>query len=171
MKFEPQSLKWVRLEHGHDRVCERLTAILESWRDTPYCLNQACKKVAVDCVRFVFSTLNEMYGFAKGEVMRLPADTAFHNKEKCIAAVRFLMGVYSPCRFVKDGSIEPGDIILTGTVGGSPGHAMVAGPNQSELWHSTDSGVCKTGISFSRDLDLFTFHKIIRPEDKHLWVF
>ena len=171
MKYDPIALKWVQIPQGHERICERLSEILESWKDTRYALNQACKKVAVDCVRFVFSTLNELYGFEKGPLIRLPADTVFHDKVKCIAAVRSLMKTYSPCRFVHDLTVEPGDIIITGTKGGSPGHAMIAGPNQSELWHSTESGVCKTGISFSSDLDLFTFHKIIRPEDKHLWIF
>jgi len=171
MKFDPVNLKWIQLQHGHDRVCERLDEILESWKDTPYALNQACKKVAVDCVKFVFSVLNELYVFVKGELVRLPADTAFHQKDTCIAAVRQLMETYSPCSFVQGLYVEPGDIIMTGTKGGSPGHAMIAGTKQSELWHCSPPGVCKTEISFCDDLGLYTFHKIIRAEDKHLWVF
>ena len=97
--------------HTDARVHARIGEVLESWLDTPYQAGQLCKGVAVDCVRFMAGFLDEMYGFKRVQTPLLPQDTAFHDKEKAIAAMEQIVRIYSPNTIVTDGEVEPGDVI------------------------------------------------------------
>jgi hypothetical protein len=72
-----------------------------------------------------------------------------HSREQAIATMRTLRKLYMPNRLVRDGSIEPGDVIVTGPSNGGPGHVMLGGPERNTLWHCNEGiGVRMTGIGF-----------------------
>ncbi len=151
-------------------VEQRFYTELQTWKDTPYAQGQCCKGVACDCVRFIFAIIDFMYGFTRfNGLAALPQDTAFHDPIKARAAFRAILDTY-PYSFVDDGSIEPADIIITGSRNGGPGHAMIAGIEQNELWHQTPlSGVQRTGPMFGGN-DMMHYHRTIRSKDKYLWL-
>jgi hypothetical protein len=69
---------------------------------------------------------------------------------------------------VRDGSLEPGDWVVTGPAGGGPGHAMVVGPRPNTLWHcNRGPGVCWTGIGLAMNDQ--AIHRVYRFLDRNRW--
>jgi len=148
-------------------VGERLQGILNSWTGTPYMLGQKTKGRGVDCVHFLTAVLDEMYGFARPPIDKLNGDRCLHSPESTRAAMRKLLGIYSPNRRITGLSIEPGDIIVTGPKGGGPGHAMIVSNIPNVLWHASAHGVCSAGSAY--DPSKQTLFKTYRLLDKHRW--
>lgn len=126
----------------------RLERILDSWDGTPYAIGQQMKGAGVDCVRFVAAVLDELYGYKRLPVQDLPHDVALHQRETAIAAMRLIMKLYEPNEPVLDEILEPGDILVMAPPKGGPGHAMIVGARENEIWHSTGKRVQMTGIGF-----------------------
>ncbi len=153
------------------RVQARLQRILESWEGTPYFPGQQMKGAGVDCVRFVCAVLDELYGYKRVEIPDLPGDIAMHARDTAIAAMRYVMKLYEPNVPVLDGILEPGDILVVAPPNGGPGHAMIVGAQQNELWHSTDRRVQMTGIGFLQEKTHgWKLYGAYRALDRERWV-
>lgn len=153
------------------RAQARLERILDSWEGTPYVPGQQMKGAGVDCVRFVCAVLDELYGFARVPLPELPGDISLHARETAIAAMRFIMKIYEPNEQVMDGHLEPGDILVVAPPNGGPGHAMIVGARENEVWHSTDRRVQMTGIgTLDNGMNGWRFYAAYRATDRERWV-
>ena len=126
-------MKWISIDR---HIEERLFKILYSWKGTPYMRGQQVKKVGVDCVRFVCGVLDELYNRPFEAIKDLPADSCMENPEGAVKVMLNILRRYDHVKIDLDEGVfvEPGDIVLVGTFRG-PGHAMIVGPNQNQLWH------------------------------------
>lgn len=143
---------------------------LRPWEGTPYLVGQQCPRTpegggGVDCVRFVCGVLDELYG-RKTPIATLPQDAALHVPGRATVAMGKIWKLYAPNEEVKDGSIEPGDILVTGRAG--PGHAMIAGPRRWELWEATNVRVRRTGLGGIAAQGHVLSH-VFRPSNKKDW--
>ena len=128
------------------------------------------KGFGVDCVNFVFGVLDEMYREKK---MRRAYSAAMcmNNPKGAFSALRTLLDDYQPNESISNGTVEPGDIIVTSTKVGAPGHVMIAGPEQSELWHVYDDTVCTIGLGFfDSSCQIMNYFRTFRSQDKEKWV-
>lgn len=151
-------------------ISDHVDQICRSWEGTPYMRGQMCKGVGVDCVRFVCAVLSELYGWPLERPDCLPPDASMHDPRGMRKSVRTIMRKYDleGCR-VLDGSLEPGDALMTGPRGGGPGHAMFAGALYGEIWHVERRGrrVCRTGLAlFEEEQAVF---EVYRPKNKDQW--
>lgn len=128
---------------------QRLGAILENWRHTPYMIGQQVRGVGTDCVRFVCAVLDETFHRGPTPIVTLPDDAALHTRAGAVAGMRRIRELYMPNDPIEDGSLEPGDVIVTGPHGGGPGHAMIVGPKSNEIWQASAAEVHVTGLGFS----------------------
>ena len=165
------SLTWKELPEHHEEICSRLSEILSSWEGTPHINGACCKGVGVDCINFVLKgVVDELYGYPRN-VTRRSISLCLYSKEKADAALREILSEYQPVKRVLDKTIEPGDIIVTATDIEAPGHIMIAGPKQSELWHTYSSPVHRTGLGFfSGHSQIMNYYRTYRFQDKEKWV-
>ena len=64
-------------------------------------------------------------------------------------------------------TVEPGDIVVTGAVGGGPGHVAIVGARRNTLWHAVSGpGFHQTGWALLSGQVLWAVYRI---EDKHRW--
>lgn len=144
-----------------------LAAALLPWEGTPYLVGQQTRGAGVDCVRFVCGVLDELYG-KKTPIETLPQDAALHVPGRATVAMGRIWKLYQPNIEVLDGTIEPGDILITGRLGAGPGHAMIAGPRRWILWESTNDGVHYTGLGGIAASGHVLSH-VFRPLNKRKW--
>lgn len=128
---------------GDAKAMARLGQVLESWEGTPYMSGQRCRGVGVDCVRFVVAVLDELTG-RHTDIRTIPPDTCLHAPAKAREAAERLSLAFEADR-VTD-ALEAGDVIVTGPVGGGPGHVMIVGHRKSEVWHASYPMVHKVGL-------------------------
>jgi hypothetical protein len=157
---------------GAEIAERRLSNIFRSWEGTPYRAGQQMKgpKGGVDCVRFAFGVLDELYGFVRCDVPKLPQDIALHNKTTAMKAMRQLLKLYEPNAKVEDGTVQPGDIVVVAPPNGGPGHALVGGIRPNTLWHSTGQFVQMTGIGLLHAGFMpWKLAAIYRAKDRERW--
>lgn len=145
--------------------CPRFQDVLDSWVGTPYVLGSAAKKQGVDCVRFVCSVLDEMYGTRRIPENRLPSDLSLHDKIGALSAMKQIISAYKPNQHVEDFIWEPGDIVVVGAPNAGPGHAMIVSCRKNVLYHATNQGIVTTGITFPVGTSLDVFRLL----DKEKW--
>lgn len=146
----------------------RLESILASWDGTRYMSGQQQRGVHADCIGFVFSVVDELYGRPTPDRPTLPPDTAMHSREQALATIKALRTLYAPNTRVTDGSIEPGDIVVTGHKDGGPGHVMIVGPYRNTLWHCVNEiGVNQTGLGFADGFE--RIFGVYRFDDREKW--
>lgn len=151
------------------QIQKRLERVLSSWDLTGYMSGQQCKGVKADCIGFVFGVIDEMYGRPSPKRDVLPHDTAMHSRDKAIACMKALRRLYAPNSPVEDGSLEPGDIVVTGHSTGGPGHVMIVGARKNTLWHCNEGvGVHQTGLGFAQGSECI--FGVYRFDDRELWV-
>jgi hypothetical protein len=124
----------------------RLGEILLRWEGTPYRPGQQKRGGGVDCVRFVAAVLDELRG-TKTEIKTLPNDAAMHTREGAVESMLTIKRAFMPCELVANNTLEPGDVLITGPVGGGPGHALIVGDQCNVLWESSGDGVRRVGKS------------------------
>lgn len=142
-------MKWQQATNVTPEYETRLAAILASWNGTPYMAGQQCRGVGVDCVRFVCAVLDELYRQEPVPIETLPSDAALHARESAIGAMKKIRDCYMPNDAIEDGTMEPGDILVTGPANGGPGHAMIVGTRPNQLWHAAGDGVHVTALHAS----------------------
>lgn len=141
----------------------RLERILAGWRGTRYLAGSGARGTGADCVGFVAGVLDEMFGTTTPR-SHLPADLSLHSRVGAIAAMRAIRRTFRAHYAVKDGVLEPGDVVVTGPVDGGPGHAMIVGCRRAQVWHCTPGGgVCRTGYSIT---GLHKVFRVYRMEDR-----
>ena len=138
-------IEWPKLTWQNiDPVVEaRLDSVLHVWKGTPYHENVQTPQAGVDCVRFVCAVADTMSHRDPLPIPRVPADQSFHCRESSMAALRLLMRRYG-ARRVEDGTLEPGDALITGPLNGGPGHVILAGTKPTEMWQSNPPMVWPT---------------------------
>lgn len=150
-------------------IAARFARILASWEWTRYLPGCQAKGATggVDCVRFVAGVLDELYGFARVPIDRLPQDIALHRPKGARAAMRKILRIYSPHERVTGIAVQPADILVVGEPRGGPGHAMIVGPRRNTLWHATPIGVHYTG--FGQYAGRAVVHEVYRMRDRARW--
>lgn len=124
----------------------KVEEVCESWKGTPYKLN-GCSREGIDCLHFVATVLDQLYGVRHSKNLKsLPPDACVHNKQGVMKAGRALFSAYPEHRRVLDGSLEAGDLVLTGPISDTPttSHLMIAG-KRGKLWQCNSFGVGFTG--------------------------
>jgi len=169
--YSDHGLVWepMSCEHG-DEITARIQKVLESWRYTRYMAGQQTKgeKGVVDCVRFVFGVIDELYGRQFLPSPRLPQDTAWHSRRGAMKALHTMRRIYGASERVRRDRLQPGDVVITGPPGGGPGHAMIVGGRKNTLWHCVqNSGVCQTGIGFFNEQQ--RIFAVYRFSDREGW--
>ena len=153
-----------------EKLQGRLQEELTKWIGTPYMLSsqEPGPQGGARCTSFVCGVLDGLRG-THTELEVLPADISAHDAEGARAAMRRLIRMYAPARNVlRDGWLEPGDILVTGPAGGGPGHGMIVGPEPNTLWQCIDPlGVEKTGWGLLADL--MVLHGVYRLSNRSTW--
>jgi cell wall-associated NlpC family hydrolase len=163
----PTPPRWI------DRLTPQASAALEAalcaWEGTPYLAGQQARgpKGGVDCVRFVCGVLDELQN-KRTPVHTLPQDAALHARATAVLAMKKIITLYRPNDRVTDGTLEPGDILVTSREGGGPGHALIAGARRWTLWESTLDGVHYTGWA-GITASGHRLEAVYRPADKARW--
>lgn len=171
-------LRWRALQLGNgdfasDRVRERqierrLERILGEWEGTPYVAGQRAKKVGVFCTAFVAGVLDELYRQEPTPLPELPIDVSFHSTAGAIAGMKWFLRHYPNHVAVDNLIVEPGDVIITGPVGGGPGHAMIVGSRENTIWEANGlSGVHYTGMTLA---DQYVLFGAFRLTDREVWI-
>ena len=166
--YKGYGLTWNPLPDDLAPAQARIAAILDAWKGTPYMGGQQVRGVGVDCVRFCSSVMDEIERKPKTPIETLPPDAALHTREGAMSVMRLIRASYMPNVQVKDGQLQPGDVIVVGPRGGGPGHAMIVGGRTGEIWHASRSGVVRTGTSFADDN--FELFRIYRKEGRETWL-
>jgi cell wall-associated NlpC family hydrolase len=164
--YRPQMLRrtWQPLESTG--AMDRLEQVLRSWEGTPYVGGQCRKGVGVYCTAFVAAVLDELYRRPATPLPNLPIDIAFHRREGAMAGLRHFLRAYPNWSKVEDDTLEPGDVLVTGPIGGGPGHAMIAGGRRHTIWHASGSKVTWSGMAISGQ---YRLHAVYRLLDKDTW--
>ncbi len=145
---------------------------LRRWEGTPYESGQSFVQRGGDCTGSLFGVVDAIDGRARMQPAGFPHDASLHNRAGAIVAVREIVRRYSPCVKVEADAegyyrVEPGDIVVTGTPGGGPGHVEIVGAKRNELWHALpSSGFHQSGWSFLEQQLLYAIYRI---EDKDRW--
>lgn len=143
--------------------------VLARWDGTGYMSGQQQPGKHADCIGFVFGVVDELYGRPSPPRPSLPPDTAMHSREQALATIRTLRRLYAPNSPVLDGTLEPGDIVVTGHAQGGPGHVMIVGPYRNTLWHCVNEiGVCQTGLGLAEGFE--TIFGVYRFDDRERWL-
>jgi len=143
----------------------RMARILNEWKGTRYSDCPPCKGEMANCVGFVSSVLDELYGWDPAPLPDVPSDACFHNKRKAIRGLRWFLNRY-PHRKVASNEIEAGDVLVTGPNSGGPGHAILVGPDENTLWQMHSDAHC-AGLAIPTTYRLF---KAYRLKDRLSWL-
>lgn len=175
--YKPLPLRWQAFNlcpdngFAQDRyraieIERRMAKILDEWEYTPYDTKFAEKGKGVHCSAFVCRVLDELYRREPTPLPNIPNDIGFHDRAGAIAGLRWFMRQYPACYQVTGTDVQPGDVLITGPVGGGPGHAMIVGPRENTLWQASDTGVHYTGMSLP---DIYELHATFRFRDREKW--
>lgn len=97
-------------------------------------------------------------------------DAGMRDVRLGLREVRSIMRQYPDVKIVRDGSVQPGDVVILRSSNltsaeNRPGHAMIAGPVPWTAWHATRSrGVTQTSLAACRGLI-----RVYRPGKKGWW--
>lgn len=151
--------------HPNPKIAANLERVLREWEDTPYESGQRLKGLAADCIGGVFGVVDELDGRPRAQHAGMPNDTAMHNRATAIAAMRELVRRYQPAIKVEGREVQPGDIVVTGMIGGGPGHVEMVGPRKNELWHCVpSSGFHQGGWGLFAEQVLWAVYRITDQE-------
>lgn len=165
----PLPVRWREVQTPRRvELYKRISEVLDSWIGTPYAAGQMAKGHAIDCVRFVAAVLDELNyrKQQKLDYLRLPSDIGMHNKREAIRGLKMFRRAYEPNEMVRDFSLEPGDVLMTGPLNGGPTHAEFVGTRRNTFYHATIDGVTVTGLL----KPIGTQFSILRPMNKEEWI-
>lgn len=165
LKWEPLAIDGLS-DFENFKIEDHMRRIFVDWEGTPHMDGQQAKGTACDCVRFVSAVVDELSGDST-DLDILPADTAFHNKESAWKAFRQMRTVFKAEDVPKEGTFQPGDILIVGPRKGGPGHAVIVGPDK-RLWHCDSEAVVWTGLGYLHSKSI-NFKKALRITHRELW--
>ena len=143
-------------------VQERLHQIFLAWEGTPFQDNMQIRGRGVDCVRFMAAVLNEAYREQRCTINQLPRDVGWHDRSRAIQAMRAIHRIYPESAIIRDGSLEPGDVLVTRPPGGGPAHVVMVGGRPGHFWEASSGGVVRCGQPAK-------IARTYRATDKNLW--
>lgn len=149
---------------------EALISVFRQWFATPYMVGQRSPGQGVDCAQLIFGMMDTLHGReTPTDCPKMIVANTVHNARVAFRCVILMRRAY-PTEIVRDGSIEPGDIILTRGLVGShgprrPGHAVIAGIVPGTCFHAVPLvGVCMSSLT-----SLPGVLRVYRPLEKHRW--
>ena len=142
LQLRPLPFRW---SAGDEATRSRIRNVLEPWKGTPYVAGQRLKGVGTDCVGFACSVMDELLSRSETPRERLPRDSALNDPRKAREFMRLMLERYSPMEEIADGVALPGDILVTGGLGGGPGHVIVVGHDQMTTWQAGSRAVIRSG--------------------------
>ena len=149
---------------------EALARELARWHRTPYAEGQGVpgRDGGTDCVRFVGGVLDSVRGRPRTPVRALRRGAAQHDQVAAAELMADLIEVFQPMTAVRDGTYEPGDVVVLGLGGGGPQHLLIVGPIRWSLWEAGPSGVLPAGSTrlIMSGVDVL---RVYRPDDKAGW--
>jgi len=149
----------------NQQAASRLQRVLNDWKDTPHMNGQQCKGRGVDCVRFIAAVLDEMAG-TKTPLEHLPNDVAFHDRSRCIAALKRFLTLFKFYEVPEDEPKQPGDVFVTGPENGGPGHAIILGTD-GQLWQAV--GTVDGYVPDLLHCQLYKYKTTMRVLDRKKW--
>ncbi len=144
----------------------RLETVLRSWEGTPWAAGQCCPGRGVDCRYFVCGVLDELYQIRSPLPPRKPLDTAIHNRDGAVTALRQLIDRYPSETIPVDSAFEPGDVLIVRPPlahDQTLKHAIIIGPG-GRAWHAGRGGVSYIAIAGWAVTHAF------RPLEKQRWI-
>ena len=177
MRLQSCRFIWTPIEHPklsrpqQDYLGVVVQSLLEKWEGTPYMEGQRLRGVAVDCVNFFAAVYDDLCGFTESPapVLKLRGDRALHDRTSTMKVMRTLIQAYAPNCRIDDGSIEPGDVAVTGPIGGGPGHVLIASNETNSFFHATtDRGIVRAGATYFDGIQ--QPFKIYRYQNKLRWL-
>lgn len=174
-RYENVGLRWqaftingTGIFRAAERAVERrMGRILDSWEGTPYDAGQAQKGVGAFCTAFVVGVLDELYRCAPTPLPLIPQDAAMHDPDRARAGLRWFLERYPRHERIPNGIMQPGDVLVTGPVGGGPGHALIVGPRENTIWQCSGQGVHYTGLALPTS---YRLHSIYRMTNRTEWL-
>jgi hypothetical protein len=146
-----------------DEIQDRMHDCFLSWEDTPFLDGWQSRGHGVDCVRFMAAILNFMYRDQRATIDQLPRDLGFHDRGAAVSAMRKMHRIYPESVVVRDRTMEPGDVLVTGPASRAPAHVVMVGARPCHFWQAGPAKVTRCGQP-SR------IARIYRATDKHLWL-
>lgn len=164
---DPKPYRWLPLP----LIEPTLDRVLSSWVGTPYMHGQRVKGQGVDCAQLTFAVMDELLRRPLPTLCpRMTADAANLSARAAFATILAGRRAFES-EIVRDGTVKPGDIILTRATGGDsgprrPGHAAIAAVRPGTCLHAVRGvGACFTSIDA-----LPGVLRVVRPLEKHRWV-
>lgn len=158
-------MRWREL--NNPTALAALERVLAAWDRTPYREGQDKKGAGVDCVRYVGRLLDELRGKPPTPIITLRGDAAMHSFARAAAVVESLKVSFDPVEQIRDGILEPGDIVVL-AYGGGPTHAAIVGPKRGTLWEAGQPHVRMVGTA-TLDRNDTQLYRHYRPLDKSEW--
>jgi hypothetical protein len=158
------------------KISKRLESVLSSWENTPYNSRHATKGVGVYCTAFVAGVLDELFRRSVPTPLNvIPHDVSLHSGPAARKGLRWFLRHYPTAQRIWSATasdsptvdVEPGDILITGPVGGGPGHAMMIGPRKNTVWQAFGQSVHYTGLAVPEGNLLYA---VYRFTDKEAWL-
>ena len=175
LRWEPLHLNNLDTEA---RVSKRIAEVLGSWEDTPYHHSMARKGKGVYCTAFVSQVLDEL--FRKTEptpLNKIPHDVSMHCGHSARKGLKWFLRHFPTADRIWsatcdddnhcDLGVQPGDILITGPIGGGPGHAIFIGPRKNVMWQASGNYVHYTGLALPVGSILYA---VYRFSDKESWL-
>lgn len=157
---QPARFRWQHVSNPNGAAIEqRIAAVLDAWRDTPYRIGNQVRGEGVDCVRYVTGVLDDLVGYRRVPLASLPDDACLHSREGAFAAMREILRIYHELAPVEGDDIEPADILVVGPRGGGPGHAMIVGSQPNTIWHAGVERVHATGMTAPGEYEFFGVYR------------
>lgn len=157
-----------------DKATRNLEIQLEEWDGCRYESGQSFNEGepgAADCIGSVFGVVDWTDGKDRRYAPGFPSDTAMHNRNTAVLAMRELQRRYAPNTKIKATAegvyyVQPGDIIVTGLAGGGPGHVAMVGPKRNTMWESVPStGFRQQGWVFFAGQEVWAVYRLDNKED------
>jgi len=167
--YSPE-MEWCPLDDP--KIQANIERVMWAWKGTPYESGQRFIGRGADCIGAIFGIVDDLDGQSRAELPNLPPDAAMNDRSTAILAMRELITRYAPMARVRPDEnnvthVEPGDFVVTGELGGGPGHLEMVGARRNELWHCIpEVGFHQGGWSFFSTQVLWAVYRI---QDKHLW--
>ena len=161
--FQKMPVHWRRVVAPWVR---RLEQVLVSWEGTKYSPGQQVKGSGVDCIRFGCAVLDELYRRPLTELPIRAADASMHDRDGAFSVMRQIIRRYPDHITVRDGSVEPGDILVVGPRAGGPGHMMIVGHQTGTVWQASATKVHFTGLYLPKGATLFRTYRMV---DRETW--
>ena len=144
-------------------IMQSVQRVFLEWKNTPYMRDQLCKKVACDCVSFVYGFYCDLFNF-NYEFLPKFSTLKIKNSEITKQLIRIFKEKFSMLKLEGE-FVQPGDVIAARTRKGL-GHVFIVGVKENTVYHCNyDIGVVQSGFE-----EVGLKPLILRSTMRELWV-